>query len=51
MVVGKPEVKFFQAAVDEINLEHGTDIRIGEALMIGDDVIQDVLGAQTAGLR
>ena len=29
VVVGKPEAKFFQSAVDEINLEHGTDIRIG----------------------
>jgi len=51
VVVGKPEAKFFRSAVDEINLEHGTDIRIGEALMVGDDVMQDVLGAQMAGLR
>jgi len=51
VVVGKPEPKFFQSALDEINREHGTDIRIGEALMIGDDVTQDVLGAQMAGLR
>ena len=29
VVVGKPEPKFFQSALDEINREHGTDIRIG----------------------
>ena len=28
VVVGKPEKKFFQSALDEINAEHGTDIRI-----------------------
>lgn len=44
-VVGKPEAQFFQLALKELNAN------AGETLMVGDDVRDDVLGAQRAGLR
>jgi HAD superfamily hydrolase (TIGR01458 family) len=43
-VVGKPAPAFFQAALGLVG------VAAGEALMVGDDVTSDVLGAQAAGL-
>ncbi|KAK0088530.1 hypothetical protein PV325_011729 [Microctonus aethiopoides] len=42
-VVGKPSKDFFIAALDDINPQ--------EAVMIGDDVRDDIGGAQSAGIR
>ena len=44
-VVGKPAAAFFHAATDDMGCAPG------EALMVGDDVEADVLGALDAGLR
>lgn len=46
-VVGKPEKEFFLLAQAEL----GSDISPAETLMVGDDVRDDVLGAQAAGLQ
>ena len=43
-VVGKPAAAFFHAALDRLGVE------AGDALMVGDDVESDVLGAQRAAL-
>ena len=43
-VVGKPAPAFFRAALDE------SGARADEALMVGDDVESDVLGAQALGI-
>lgn len=43
-VVGKPAVPFFEAALQQLGAE------AGEAVMIGDDVLGDVGGAQNAGI-
>ncbi|CAG0886844.1 unnamed protein product [Darwinula stevensoni] len=43
-VVGKPESSFFLSALKEL------DVKPENAIMIGDDVKDDVLGAQKAGL-
>lgn len=42
-IVGKPTAEFFKAALGDINAE--------EAVMIGDDVKDDVAGAQNAGIQ
>src|SRR5262249_45353723 len=44
-VTGKPAEEFFQTALDHL------DAAAGAALMIGDDLRTDVLGAQAAGIR
>ncbi|XP_052280477.1 phospholysine phosphohistidine inorganic pyrophosphate phosphatase-like [Dreissena polymorpha] len=44
-VVGKPEKSFFQSAVQDMG------IKPEECVMIGDDIMGDVGGAQGAGLR
>ncbi len=44
-VIGKPEPLFFQTALEEIG------VPAERAIMIGDDVLSDVGGAQKAGLR
>jgi ribonucleotide monophosphatase NagD (HAD superfamily) len=44
-VLGKPNGAFFQQALDLLH------IQASEALMIGDDLENDVQGAQQAGLR
>ena len=44
ILVGKPAPEFFAAALDEMGLS------AGEAVMVGDDVVNDVLGAQACGL-
>ncbi|MGI8910403.1 MAG: TIGR01458 family HAD-type hydrolase [Rubrobacteraceae bacterium] len=44
-VVGKPERRFFELALREMNLEPG------EAAMVGDDPESDVAGARAAGLK
>lgn len=45
VVLGKPSPGFYQAALERL----GADA--GEVLMIGDDILGDVQGAQRAGLR
>ena len=44
IVVGKPSPAFFQQALDIV----GADA--GETIMVGDDIVGDVRGAQAAGL-
>ncbi|XP_029788615.1 phospholysine phosphohistidine inorganic pyrophosphate phosphatase isoform X3 [Suricata suricatta] len=44
-VVGKPAPEFFQSALREMGLE------AHEAIMIGDDIVGDVGGAQSCGMR
>jgi ribonucleotide monophosphatase NagD (HAD superfamily) len=44
-VLGKPAAGFFQAALDRLG------VPAGETLMVGDDIVGDVQGAQRAGLR
>ncbi len=44
VVVGKPAPEFFAAALDEMELS------ASEAVMVGDDILNDVLGAQACGL-
>ncbi|XP_074088327.1 phospholysine phosphohistidine inorganic pyrophosphate phosphatase isoform X2 [Macrotis lagotis] len=44
-VVGKPAPEFFQAALKEMGLE------AHETIMIGDDIVNDVGGAQRCGMR
>ncbi|VBB29004.1 unnamed protein product [Acanthocheilonema viteae] len=45
ITVGKPDKQFFMTAVDDMGLM--TD----EVVMIGDDIVSDVGGAQKAGIR
>lgn len=45
IVVGKPERAFFEQAL------HTIDCNAGETIMVGDDILNDVDGAQKAGLR
>ena len=40
IVVGKPSIKFFKAALDDLNLDPN------EVLMIGDDLDNDIYGAK-----
>ena len=44
MIIGKPSVDFFNAVLDDMQLNNT------EALMIGDDIDSDVGGAQATGL-
>ncbi|XP_038599897.1 phospholysine phosphohistidine inorganic pyrophosphate phosphatase [Tachyglossus aculeatus] len=44
-VVGKPTPGFFQSALRELGVE------AGQTLMIGDDIVSDVGGAQRCGMR
>lgn len=44
VLVGKPAPAFFAAALEEVGAE------AGDAVMVGDDVESDVLGAQACGL-
>jgi HAD superfamily hydrolase (TIGR01458 family) len=45
LVLGKPNTAFFAQALDMMN------VSADEALMIGDDIENDIAGAQRAGLR
>lgn len=45
LVLGKPAKAFFEAAASRLGVPRG------EILMIGDDIVGDVQGAQRAGLR
>lgn len=47
VVCGKPETPFYEAAVSTL----GPTVLPGEVVMIGDDVWNDVRGAQTSGLQ
>jgi len=46
-VVGKPSKQFFHLALSALEMEEG---KAGQVLMVGDDIRDDVLGAQDAGL-
>jgi len=46
-VVGKPSKDFFHLALRDLD----SSIEASDALMVGDDIRDDVLGAQQAGLR
>jgi len=45
VICGKPDRTFFQAGLKALELP------AGEVVMIGDDIVSDVGGAQTAGIR
>ncbi|VDM92246.1 unnamed protein product, partial [Litomosoides sigmodontis] len=45
VTIGKPDAQFFKAAVDDMGLT------ADEVVMIGDDIVTDVGGAQKAGIR
>ena len=45
IVVGKPSKEFFESALKDMG------IRADEALMIGDDIVSDVGGAQACGMQ
>uniref|UniRef100_A0A914UGR6 Phospholysine phosphohistidine inorganic pyrophosphate phosphatase n=1 Tax=Plectus sambesii TaxID=2011161 RepID=A0A914UGR6_9BILA len=45
LVIGKPNAEYFSAAVADMQLT------IDETVMIGDDILSDIGGAQKAGLR
>ncbi|GCE49346.1 HAD superfamily hydrolase (TIGR01458 family) [Thermosporothrix hazakensis] len=45
VVLGKPDRAFFEQAL------HSLGVEASEALMLGDDVVNDVAGAQKAGIR
>ncbi|CAG9531731.1 unnamed protein product [Cercopithifilaria johnstoni] len=45
VITGKPDEQFFKAAVDDMGL------KADEVVMIGDDIVSDVGGAQKAGIR
>ena len=43
--LGKPNTNFFQTALEDISIE------IGKAIMVGDDLINDIGGAQRTGMK
>ncbi|GLZ87134.1 hydrolase [Metapseudomonas resinovorans] len=45
LVLGKPSADFFASALDDMG------VSADQALMIGDDVVADIIGAQAAGLH
>jgi HAD superfamily hydrolase (TIGR01458 family) len=55
LILGKPSRPFFHEAVHELGMEirgsNGGRVARRDFLMVGDDVWNDVLGAQRAGLR
>ncbi|CAE7356922.1 Hdhd2 [Symbiodinium natans] len=52
-VVGKPDWEFFHSAVEDASGATGpaVELPLGEFVMIGDDVIDDVQGAMNAGMK
>lgn len=44
-VIGKPSSKFFEIALDDIG------VKAEQAIMVGDDIVNDIYGAQNAGLK
>ncbi|MCX6691566.1 MAG: TIGR01458 family HAD-type hydrolase [Methanoregula sp.] len=44
-VVGKPSPKFFEMALKDMN------VRTDQALMIGDDILTDIAGARSMGMK
>ncbi len=44
-IIGKPSPDFFHLAVDSMGLKPG------EVMMVGDDIVSDIKGAQDAGLQ
>lgn len=49
-VIGKPSPDFFLAALDALEEEVGSKLQPDEVMMIGDDVVNDVGGAQAMGM-
>ncbi len=45
VTLGKPNREFFQAALSDLNLAPQ------EVTMVGDDLVNDIVGAQTAGMK
>jgi len=45
IVIGKPSEQFFKTAIEDMNAD------ISSTLMIGDDIINDIKGAQDIGLK
>lgn len=45
VIIGKPENDYFMHAIDNLGLTKN------EVVMIGDDIVSDVAGAQTNGIR
>lgn len=50
-VVGKPESSFFLKALEKLNLSYGLNLRAEDVCMIGDDIRDDIMGAQEAGFQ
>jgi len=50
VVVGKPASKFFKTGVEKLS-GGGEKLKNEEVVMIGDDILSDIGGAQEAGLR
>ncbi|KAI6219011.1 Haloacid dehalogenase-like hydrolase domain-containing protein 2 [Aphelenchoides fujianensis] len=50
-VIGKPSPHFYMEAVGLLEQEHGVQFASGDVFMIGDDVRDDVIGSQEAGLQ
>ncbi|CAE7388557.1 HDHD2 [Symbiodinium pilosum] len=52
-VVGKPDWEFFHSAAEDASgtIGSATELPLGNFVMIGDDVIDDVQGAMRAGMR
>ena len=51
VTVGKPSVGFFQAALQQAELELGSKITPEEVVMVGDDVRDDIKGARDMGFK
>lgn len=49
-VIGKPSPEFFRAGLDALSDEIGSELQPDEVMMIGDDVVNDVGGAQAVGI-
>jgi HAD superfamily hydrolase (TIGR01458 family) len=50
-VIGKPSPAFFDAGLDALRDETGSELQPYDVMMIGDDVVNDVGGAQAVGMR
>jgi len=46
-IIGKPNAQYFQGALESLDC----NLKANETLMIGDDIVSDVEGAQKIGMR
>lgn len=51
LVLGKPDKGYFLAAIDALRSEFAVDVRPEDTVMIGDDLMGDVGGAQQCDMR